>query len=695
MAYTPVTKIPNLTFFQWSRPDAPNPRLAAPIDNDDTTLTFTSAPQDYLGAVITGNFLMGVKNSDSFTELIYVPSGGMSADGLTASNVIRGIRITGLDFTTGDSSFAAAHEQDSPVFCAVSAVYESIIQACLQGGTVATGGLNFVIGNGAAGTVTILRDNGTQLGFVRHNGTKVQFSNDGTVWTNFDSVAASNLVAATAADTTPGYLNDKLVVNANTMTKTTLNGGGNEQIQLNARGTLANIVSDVTATVSEVNKLAGTSANVTAVNLNTLTAGPSSNGDAFHSHQNPTTSFVALEAVTAGNAVALLPNEVQWYTQLTGANLSLGDSNVRRKHSVKFVPSRTVTTLTDLNFRAAEAVNGATTLGNLIVSIQTDNAGAPSGTAVTNATATISQATQRTWNTTQATRVATFAGNVALVSGTTYHLVFECSATDGTNYLNISVNSSHDENYVTYTRLTYNLDTTSWGTSTTNATPFFWGNTESVPFGMGVVPTDANWGARTWNFVGFAKANASVNASVDVYYDIVPNLTLTRGALYYLSDTAGAITTTAPATIYASGTEPTTFTYRIGRALADGTSLKIEKGQKRVVVTESGLSATTARKYVTWFKPEFVRGSSSGTGGSYASMASGFALADATDNSVNVGINNAGASTAALGANLLNNDNDGSNTFTTVASAYTDAGLTVTFTEANTSVVNAWLEIIQ
>jgi hypothetical protein len=60
------TKLPTLAelvYFQWSIPSAPNPRLAAPIDSDDTTLTFTSAPKDKDGAVIHCTFLMGVKNS--------------------------------------------------------------------------------------------------------------------------------------------------------------------------------------------------------------------------------------------------------------------------------------------------------------------------------------------------------------------------------------------------------------------------------------------------------------------------------------------------------------------------------------------------------------------------------------------------------------------------------------------------------
>ena len=115
MTYTAATKLPPLIFTQWSRPDAQNPCLASPIDKSSTTLTFTSAPLDYQGNVITGDFLMRSTNKSQYTELMYVPVGGMSVDGLTATGVVRGVRISGLDYTTGDSDYADTHEGDSPV----------------------------------------------------------------------------------------------------------------------------------------------------------------------------------------------------------------------------------------------------------------------------------------------------------------------------------------------------------------------------------------------------------------------------------------------------------------------------------------------------------------------------------------------------------------------------------------------------
>lgn len=692
MAYTAATKLPSLTFFQWSTPAAPNPRLAAPIDEDDTTLTFTSAPTDRTGAVITGGFLMNVTNQSGFTELIYVPTSAMSANGLTATGVIRGVRISGLDYTTGDSSFADIHEGDSPVGCAINAVYEAIVAGIFTG-TIATSGAQLRIGTEADATVTLVAAGTTDRGFVRRDNTtsKAQFSNDGTTWTNFDSVSSSNLVTISAADTTAGYLSDKLVSATGGIDFNILNGGANETLNLTVdltevdivAGPLSNVISDVTATATEINDaLAGGS--VTAADLTTLTAGAGSNADALHSHQNPAFNFVASEALTAGNAVALLPNEVQYYAQLTDANLALGDNDARRKHAVKFIPTVTVSTLTDIKFRAAEAVGGATATGTMTVSIQTDNAGQPSGTAVTNGTATFSQAVQQTWSATQGTRTATWAGNVTLVAGTTYWLVWEVTSTNAVNYINLSVNSSHDENYITFTRLTYDIGGGTWGTSTTNATPWFWGNTENVPLGFGLVPTDANWGARTFNFKGFAKATSAIGDTVAVYYDIVPSLTgIIPGKPYYLSTTAGAITTTQPSSsVYLDSTAPTAFIYRIGEGWST-TEVKIRPGNKRVTLhVHTGLTATTSIKYILWFKPELIKISGTAVDGTDGGLGMGFTNGEGTpQGAITLSMAAAGAETATSDTDRSIYTKGGAANYMVGTSSHTDIGFTYTWTE--------------
>jgi len=234
-----ATKMPDtseILYFQWSRPSAPNPRLASPIDDDDTTITFTSAPQDKDGSVITTPFLMGIRNSDSYTETVYCPNGADGASGLSATGCIRGVDISGTDWTTGDTGFADDHEQDSPIFCNIPAVFPALLTAALQG-SIATGGANLLIGTDAAGTVTIKRSTGagTSLGFLRYNNStsKTQYSDDGAAWVNLTDVSASDLLKVSANDSTPGYLNGKLVAGSNVIL-TEGNDGANETLTVAA-----------------------------------------------------------------------------------------------------------------------------------------------------------------------------------------------------------------------------------------------------------------------------------------------------------------------------------------------------------------------------------------------------------------------------------------------------------------------------
>jgi hypothetical protein len=134
MAYTAVTEVPDLNIFQWATPGKPRPRLAAPISDTITTLTFTAPPLDKDSVVITGNFLMGIQNTSGYTETVYVPAGKMSADGLTASDVIRGIRLEGLDYTTSGTGLAVAAGNDAEVFCNVAPfIGKVLIEAAIGG----------------------------------------------------------------------------------------------------------------------------------------------------------------------------------------------------------------------------------------------------------------------------------------------------------------------------------------------------------------------------------------------------------------------------------------------------------------------------------------------------------------------------------------------------------------------------------
>lgn len=322
----------------------------------------------------------------------------------------------------------------------------------------------------------------------------------------------------------------------------------------------------------------------------------------------PTKTGIADESLTTGQHLAEIPYDCQWFTQLTEATLVLGDNDARRKYSIKFTPPKTVTSWTLLYMRMAEQVNGATAIGDMTFRIETDNAGQPSGTlGHANATATVSQVTQRTWNTTFATRTITWAGAVSLTKGTVYHLVIAGSATDAANYLKIGVNSTYDENYCTFTRQTYDQGAGTWGNSVTNATPFFWAD---IALGAKLVPVDANFGRRIWNYVGVSSGNYSADAAVTYYYDIVPSTVLTSVPVedsdYYIAEAVGTVSTTLPNNLYGQN-----FAYKVGKGVLTSSStvdFKIETGVKKSWGTAQPTgSATTTHAFITWFSPSTVK----------------------------------------------------------------------------------------
>lgn len=549
MAYTPATKIPQLNFFQWSTPGAPNPRLASGIDPDDTTLTFTSAPTDYLGAVVDGNFLMNVTNQSGFTELIYVPTGEMSVDGLTATNVIRGVRISGLDYTTGDTDFADIHEGDSVVGCAINAIYDAIISGIFTG-TIATNGVTLRIGTEVDATTTIVAAGTTDRGFLRRNSStsKAQFSNDGVTWTNFDSVSASNLVQVSAADTTPGYLSDKLVSATGGVDFTILNPAGDEKLNLIVdltevdivAGPLANIVSDVTATATEINTaLAGSS--VTSGQLATLTGGPASNADALHTHTG-----LGIASLTAGeNIDGSTTPQATFISKGTSASDAFPLQVQETENDTDFdvygvnVAAQTFTTgafQTKITRFDLMLMRVGAAIGNLVVNIYAvDGSSKPTGAVL--GTATIADSTVVTtyldWKTFSITMDCTPSTEYAIRLTLTAGLVAqytEWQTGNGDTYPNGQAWTSIDSG-ATWSSLANDFAFRVWGYEAQTAGRLYKSDSDE-PFRGG--------------FDGFVTSNTLSGASATFRGEgIQTSFTgLTAGAPYYVDSTLGGITLT-------------------------------------------------------------------------------------------------------------------------------------------------------
>lgn len=189
-----ATKLPSLKYFQFSTPDQPKPTLTKTLlaDITDDEVKLSAPPLDEDGNIITGDFILGVTNENGYTEIIYCPAGSVSADGLTISNVIRGVRLSGIDYTTSDATLAQVHQYGSSVFCSVNAIVRELVIQALKG-NIATAGNKFVIGNDVNENITLAAKVASgELGFVRYNPTtgKAEYSNNGTTWNSIDDVTS-------------------------------------------------------------------------------------------------------------------------------------------------------------------------------------------------------------------------------------------------------------------------------------------------------------------------------------------------------------------------------------------------------------------------------------------------------------------------------------------------------------------------
>ena len=222
----------NLFIGQFSKKSAASPKLSAAISATATTITVTTPLYDNTGTVVTGAFLLGIKKSNGWTEVVWVPASAVSVDGLTYTGCVRGIKPDGYDYTAGSASFADTHNADELVFCVIPAVIPELMRKAIQG-IIATGGADFIIGTDALGTVTVSRSTGvgTYVGWLRWYTTtsKVQYSNNGSAWVAIDDSAASVIFKVSATDTTASYAENKIIAGTNiTITKT--GTGANETL---------------------------------------------------------------------------------------------------------------------------------------------------------------------------------------------------------------------------------------------------------------------------------------------------------------------------------------------------------------------------------------------------------------------------------------------------------------------------------
>ncbi len=135
-------------------------RVGAGLSNG--TITFTQPLVDNAGVVLTGDFILGirvVKGDDiNYVEQVRVPANGMSTDGITASNCIRGLDKDSMVFDVGNEANAVELPQDSIVEFVYS-IQERTMVAKFITGVIGSGGDAFDVGTRGGNTVVYKFDN--------------------------------------------------------------------------------------------------------------------------------------------------------------------------------------------------------------------------------------------------------------------------------------------------------------------------------------------------------------------------------------------------------------------------------------------------------------------------------------------------------------------------------------------------------
>jgi len=401
---------------------------------------------------------------------------------------------------------------------------------------------------------------------VRNDGGELKFTDGVTAETSLADLAAAagtdTKVKVSINDTTAGLVEDKFVAGTNT-TIATNNDGGNETFQYNASGTLAGIVTDVTATSAEINQaLDGIGASVTAAALTATTAGAASNADAFHSHSSPSLSFTAGEAIngsadaiplgmSVGGKDSIMIADTDGFAD-DGAGTAdtwrdFGNADNTYKVSQAFTYTNPYMSEIKISKVIVAMSKAANPVDNVTIEIQEDNgAGVPNGTVYANGTSGVINGADLTATVNRFDfETFTFSTDPTINSGDTFHVVVRRSgAIDAVNYYRIL--RYDGDKYSGHSRSLFTLSTGTWGSTITTDLAIY------VEFTLTsdgkVYPLDAN-NLDILNYVGWTKDNVAEDAAIDVIIagevDTVAGLTV--GKTVYASTTAGDYAHSVPA----------------------------------------------------------------------------------------------------------------------------------------------------
>ena len=263
------------------------------------------------------------------------------------------------------------------------------------------------------------------------------------------------------------------------------------------------------------------------------------NVDVFYPDGSIVGTFTSYEALTTGDAVALVAPDTtdQTYSELSqDADLAIGDDAAR--------------TYVAQGFKA-----GATTYINK-VDLYLKKTGSPSGdltvhiySGTTTPSISLGSATILTADigTSYAYETASFNNPIPLTSGNQYFIVLtRTAAVNASNYFIVGVDNS-SSSYGTSNDVRFVGSAVPAWTATTTSDLIFKTYKEDTTATAQVRKTRGTSGLLTNNFIGFA--NSSVSAAASVVITRFPSKSslssIIPGRAHYISDTAGAISSSA------------------------------------------------------------------------------------------------------------------------------------------------------
>ena len=290
-----MSYLPQLKFAQWSKPGAPQPVLNGSFlaKTAGATSFNASVPllDDENNPITVPLIAQMTKLSTGYMMSCYLPNGMDGPGGLSATGVVPAISLAGTSLETIPDLLEDFDDQD-PIAVSIAPAYLNMLMEVF-GGTRATGGFKFILGQeGTAAWEIVRMEEGVEKKFIEHNGTQIFFYEDGVTPIGLGDLVSSVLFKVSETDTTPGYSFYKSEA-GDGITIERVSPGGDEKLKFSL---------DVGATPAEIAQaLSGISPNVTAANLSEVMGGGKTN---LHSHDSDNIMPLEVgEPLVAGDVV--------------------------------------------------------------------------------------------------------------------------------------------------------------------------------------------------------------------------------------------------------------------------------------------------------------------------------------------------------------------------------------------------------